>query len=317
MACALGVFSEAFMMRRKADYALGKIRDRVYPQIVAQQIEKMIFNFTTPRIKGRVLLHSKLHGSPVFCIVHFNAPDFLTLNVNQIEFLYPKSEIYVLDNGSEHENVNAAVQGLKRFNNINLFAVSTDYPNWESKIGANRLLFNHAKGLQFLLNYAAEQKDEIAVFLDQDCVLSRSIDDLFEKLGKNVLLVGVRTTNDLVHASFMILQPQRINQLFGKFSLFHDHTISPEPYQGICFKAKGKILFLEPKRHSKIPFLTSYSIQDTILAWHAWYSSRAPFLLNVFDSVSAAKYETVRKLEIEFMEKVHEETLNNAQYRVR
>jgi hypothetical protein len=267
----------------------------------------MIFSLTASRIEKQVLLQSELDGSPVFCIVHYNAPDYLLLNISQIELLYPNSEIYVLDNGSQQVNMNAAVRGLRGYNNVTLFAASTEYPNWRTRIGANRFLYSHAKGLQFLLNYAAEQQDEIIVFLDQDCILSRSIDELFGKFGRDVLLIGARLTDDLVHASLMILQPKRISQLFGKYSLFHEHTTSVEPYQGICFKAKGKILFLEAKGHDKIPFLTSYSIQDTIYAWHAWYSSRLnPCMLS--EGVSVSWFQTVRQLAYEYMKQIHEET---------
>jgi hypothetical protein len=39
---------------------------------------------------------------PAFCIVHWNAPDFLLLNIKQLELIYPNKEIYVLDNGSQN-----------------------------------------------------------------------------------------------------------------------------------------------------------------------------------------------------------------------
>lgn len=308
------ILGEELMMRKKVVVNLSRVRDRLVPRIVGTQIDKMIFDFTAPRIKKQVLLHSRFDGSPVFCVVHYNAPDYLLLNISQIVTLYPRSKIYVLDNGSQQANIDAVVEGLKRYNNITLFAASTEYPNWQTKIGADRLLYSHAKGLQFLLNYATEQHDAIVVFLDQDCILSRNIDDLFGKFGKNVLLIGARLIDDLVHASFMILQPKRINKLFGKFSLFHEHTSSPEPYQGICFKTKGKILFLEGKGHDQIPFLTSYSIQDTIYAWHAWYSSRInPKMLS--EGVSVSWFRTVRQLAYEYMKQIHEETNHRSRAR--
>jgi hypothetical protein len=206
-------------------------------------------------------------------------------------------------------NISTVVKGLEGYHNITLFAASTEYPNWQTRIGADRFLYSHAKGLQFLLNYAAEQQDEITVFLDQDCILSRNIDNLFPKFGENVLLIGARLVDNLVHASFMILQPKRISKLFGKFSLFHEHTSSSEPYHGLCFKTKGKILFLEGKGHDVIPFLTSYSIQDTIYAWHAWYSSRlSPKMLS--EGVSELFFQKVRNLAFEYMKQIHEATID-------
>jgi hypothetical protein len=285
---------------------------RLIPRVIKSQIEKMVFNFTAPQIKEHVLLHRKLGGSPVFCIVHWNAPDFLLLTVSQIEFLYPNSKIYVLDNGSQQPNIDAIEKGLERFNNITLFVA----PNWATRIGADRLLYSHTKGLQFLLNYAAKQRDEIVVFLDQDCMLSANIDDLFTKLGRNVILIGPRYGGryNLVHASFMILQPKRINQFFGKFSFFHEHTNGPEPYHGLSFKAKGKILFLDSKSHNKIPSLSSYSIQGgTPFAWHACYSSRTVGLSakTLVDGAYPVSYlQEVRKLSFEYMKQIHKETID-------
>lgn len=283
--------------------------DRLFPRIFKSQIEKMVFSFIAPRINEQVLLQGKLGVSPVFCVVHWNAPDYLLLNVSQIECLYPNSKIYILDNGSQQVNINAVVKGLKRFNNITLFAASLRYPNWETRIGADHWLYSHAKGLQFLLNYAAEQKDDIAVFLDQDCLLSSNIDNLLAKLGKNVILIGVRDGDargyDLVHASFMILQPERVNQLFGKFSFFREHTNLPEPYHGLSFKATGKVLFLEINPHDpldEIP-VSSYSIQGSTYAWHAWFSAHTR------DGMSVSWLRTRRKLAFEYLKQIHEKTI--------
>jgi hypothetical protein len=309
---------------RKVGYsARGRVgytirRSHSISTILETPIEKMVFNFTAPRIKENVLLHSKLGGSPVFCIVHYNAPDFLLLNVNQIECLYPDSKIYVLDNGSQQANTNAVKKGLKRFNNITLFAA----PNWAARIGVGRLLYSHTKGLQFLLNYAAEQRDEIAVFLDQDCILSNNIDDLFAKLGRNVILIGTRygRTDNLVHASFMILQPKRINQLFGNFSFFHERTASPhktghqflEPYHGLSVKAEGKLLFLEFKPYDEIPWIASYSYQGKTYAWHAGASSvtAGNSAKDSLDGRSDPFYGIARNLAFEHMKRIHEETIN-------
>lgn len=293
------------------------------PPSLKSQIDKIVFSITTPQLRKHILLCSKLSEKPVFCIVHWNAPDFLLLNVSQIRIFYPNSKIYVLDNGSQPDNTRIIEQGLRRFNNITLFAASPGFPKWAMKIGADRFLFSHAKGLQFLLNYAAEQRDEIVCFLDQDCMLSNNIDDLFAKLGKNVILIGTRTghTNNLIHASFMILQPMRIYQLFGRFSFFHesaDTTKSEaglflEPYHGLSLKAKGKLLFLEWKPDKDLPTIASYSFQGKTYAWHAGYSSRILRYSgqSYVDGVPVSFLLNSRKQAIEFMKKIHEETINN------
>jgi hypothetical protein len=276
----------------------------------------MVFNFTNSQIRRHILLRNNLGGNPAFCIVHWNAPDFLLLTVNQIEFLYPDCKIYVLDNGSQPINIEAVEKGLKKFSNITLFVASPIKPNLTTRIGANRWLYNHTKGLQFLLNYAAEQQDDIAVFLDQDCILATRIDDLFAKLTRNVMLIGARDGRGthLVHASFMILEPKRVNQHFGKYSIFHENTTSSEPYHGLSFKTKGKILFLECGQHNEIPLLTSYSHQNTVYAWHAWYSSRTtgtPTKM-LLDGLSVSWLQIVNKQAFEYMKKVHEDTIDRS-----
>lgn len=288
------------------------------PRILQSQIDKVVFNFTSPQIKKRIWLHGKFGCSPVFCIVHWNAPAFLMLNIDQLELLYPNSKIYVLDNGSQHANTEAVKKGLKRFNNVTLFVA----PNWAKGIGANYLLFSHTKGLQFLLNYAAEQRDEIAVFLDQDCLLSNNIDDLFAKLGTNVILIGKRygRANNLIHASFMILQPKRINQLFGEFSFFHDRRNFAnntrrqffEPYHGLSLKAKGKLLFLE--QNDEIPGISSYIFQGKTYAWHPWASSATVgySAKDRLNGVPVTLRQKGTKLAFEYMKQIHEKTTTDA-----
>jgi len=285
--------------------------------IILAQIDKIVFSFIAPRINKNISLQGKLGGNPVFCLVHWNAPDFLLLNVRQIELLYPNSKIYVLDNGSQKANIEAVERGLKRFNNVTFFVA----PRWAARINADRLLYSHTKGLQFLLNYAAYQRDEIAVFLDQDCILSGNIDDLFSKLGKNVILIGTRygQARNLIHASFMILQPYRINQLFGKFSFFHDQASPPnktrqqflEPYHGLSLKAKEKLLFLEFKPHDKIPGMSSYLFQGKTYAWHAGFSSRAVGYSadDLVDGRPVSFYREIRKLALEHMKQIHEKSI--------
>jgi hypothetical protein len=173
-----------------------------------------------------------------------------------------------------------------------------------------------------LLNYSAKQSDEIAVFLDQDCIISRPIDEFFSKLGKDGILIGARqlyspghTISRLIHPSFMILQPNRINQLFGHSSFYDKRTESLEPYardpyHGISFKALGRILYLEPRMHDKIPLLTSYVYNETICAWHSWYSARTIGINSAsLDGYQISWLREVRKTEYDFMTQVHRNTI--------
>jgi hypothetical protein len=217
-----------------------------------------------------------------FCIVHWNAPNFLLLNVKQLELLHPESKIYVFDNASSEANLNAVLSGLKGYENVTLFSSKRDYSNtWAC----------HILGLQFLLNYAARKADSVVTFLDQDCVLANRVDDLADQLDSKVtLLIGVRdyvevphdygplkkgtlrNFPNVVHGSFMMMQPLVTHSLFGDHSLLDGRSF--EPYHGIARKAAGKTLFLETQMHDELPLLTRYVYNGKTYAWHSWYSSR-------------------------------------------
>jgi len=232
--------------------------------------------FVKERLFGKMLRNMKVEqlltnrngedSRRAFCIVHWNAPRFLLLNVKRLELLHPESKIYVFDNASSEANLKAALSGLKGYENITLFSNKRDYSHtWAC----------HIMGLQFLLNYAAQRSDSIAVFLDQDCILVNRVDDLIDKLdGKETLLIGVRAYvgADVIHASFMMMQPVVIHGLFGDQSLMNGRAF--EPYQGIARKLAGKTLFLEMQKHPEIPLLTRYMYKGKTYAWHSGYSSR-------------------------------------------
>ena len=308
--------------------------NKITPTIVKSKIEKKVFDIVARNIEQQIVFRSKIDSRMVFCIVHWNAPDYLLLNVDRIFSLYPNSKIYVLDNGSLPTNFNDIKKSLARFDNVTLFSAPLRSPNLITKVGLDQHFrsYTHPKGLQFLLNYSAEQSDEIAVFLDQDCILSNKIELLLYEFNKKILLIGardyvvipkdygplkkgkLRNAPHCVHASFMILQPKIVNQLFGRFSLFlpreyllyPPRSHQPEAYHGISFKAKGRILFLETRMHETVPFLTSYAYQGVIYAWHAWYSSR---MMNLpshgrLDSLPVSWLRDVRLLSYEHLKRI-------------
>jgi hypothetical protein len=254
---------------------------------------------------------------PAFCIVHFNAPDFLLLNVKQLNLIYPNSKIYVLDNGSQKLNLEELVTTLRKFKNVKLFSVSPE------------AISDHTLGLQFLLNYSAMQQDELSVFLDQDCILCRNLDDLLLKFRsqKDLLIIGARSyVPTMVHPSLMIVQPKKIVELFGKIAFSphlrnweeprddKGHLHYNERYYGISHRLRGHILFLEPKEaHSEIPNLTSYSYKDIIYAYHAWYSSRTTKLSfqDSIDGIPVALILNIRKKAYEYMEQIHKSVIGN------
>jgi len=278
------------------------------------------------RTHAQILLQSKIDSPTAFSIVHWNAPDFLLLTVSQIELLHPNSKIYILDNGSLQSNLASIKQGLKKFNNVTLFALF-GCPKWAKKYGLSNMFEwqSGTNGLQFLLNYSAKQSDEITVFLDQDCILSKPVDWFFSRFSKDVILIGARDRwrsrklSKLIHCSFMILQPKRIHQLFGESSFYDMRTESAlpifcDPYQGLSFKALGKMLYLEPRMHPKIPLLTSYEYNETVYAWHAWYSSRTIGAnCGSLDGHSISWLRDVSKIEYEFMMQLYRDTKTKLQ----
>jgi len=246
--------------------------------------KELLFGRMLRNIEVEPLLTNKKEDAiqRAFCIVHWNAPHFLLLNVKRLELLHPESKVYVFDNASSEANLQAVLNGLKGYENVTLFSSKRDYSNtWVC----------HIIGLQFLLNYAAQKSDSVVTFLDQDCILASRVDDLADQLdGKKLILIGVkdyvevphaygplnkgtlRNFPNVVHGSFMMMQPLVIRNLFGSQSFLDGRSF--EPYHGIARKAAGKILFLETQMHAEIPLLTRYVHSGKTYAWHSWYSSR-------------------------------------------
>lgn len=295
-------------------------------------LKESLFKNFLQNIKTETLLESNWITPWAFSIVHWNAPDFLSLNIDQIQVLHPESKIYVLDNGSREANLNVVKKELEQFDNVTLIAVKGERKSLICKLfpaitARLRRWFTHTLALQFLLNYSSKRSDEILIFLDQDCILCNRIDRLASMLNKDTLIVGardyvvipkdfgplrqgkLRNAHNFVHASFMILQPKRIRQLFGDYSFFHWNAVR-EPFHGISIKASGKILFLETKMHDNIPLLTSYFYKGVTYAWHAWYSSRVVGLSSqeLLDGLPVSWLRETRRLTYEYMKKLHNDT---------
>ena len=252
---------------------------------------------------------------PAFCIVHYNAADFLLLNIKQLNLIYPNSKIYVLDNGSQKLCLEELVTTLQKFKNVRLFSVSSE------------AISDHTLGLQFLLNYSAKQQDEFSVFLDQDCILCRNLDNLLLKFRskKDLLIIGARDYRvpKMVHPSFMIVPPKKIVKLFGQIAFSPHPRAWEEPrdnesnlhwnerYYGISHMFRGHILLLKAKKISENSNLISYSYEDVIYAIHAWYSSRTSNLSvqDSLDGIPVSLLLNSRKNSYEFMEQIHKSSI--------
>lgn len=220
-------------------------------------------------------------NDPVFAITHYNAPDWLVLNLKQIARLHPESTVLIFDNYSTSQK---ELEAWNRAYDANpktiFFSNHRDYSNrWMC----------HVLPLQWLINDAAHKRIDKLVILDQDCIITRRVDDLAETLDNGILIVGARDSvqksqsfgsermtfrdwPDCVHASFMMLKPRVIVEKFGRKALMDGFAF--EPYHGLSKRAKGKILFLESEMHPTIPMLTRYHLEGETYAWHSWYSSR-------------------------------------------
>jgi glycosyltransferase involved in cell wall biosynthesis len=331
-----GVFSKTLLCLNSNFYAGSKmsldrflafLHSRVIPTFLDRQLERKVFREMVDDTKVALLLKNTVGNRISFCLVHWNAPEFLLLNIKQILNLYPDSKIYVLDNGSKRQVLDILKGKLAKIGNVSLFSASPQYPGWALRIGSARGFYPHAVALQLLLNFAAEASDEVAVFLDQDCILADGIDDLIAKLNSETLLVGVRdyvvipkdyeylkkgklrNYHDVVHASFMIVHPQLIRRVYGKYSFFSKRGVY-EPYHGLSMNMLGKILFLETKMHPQIPFLTIYTYNDKSYALHAWYSSRTIELSpnSTLDGYPVSWLKEANKTAFVYMQKTVQET---------
>jgi hypothetical protein len=273
------------------------------------------------------------NSGPAFCIVHWNAPDFLLLNIKQLDLIYPNSNIYILDNGSQESYLEELVTILKHYKNVRLFSVRPEAKS------------DHTLGLQVLLNYSAMKQDEFSVFLDQDCILLRNLDDLLLKFRsqQDLLIIGardyvtipkqhssllpwpsarlLRCAHKMVHPSLMIVQPTKIVELFGLVAFSPhpraweeacDNEWGYEPYNeryySISYRGRGHILYLETRMHDEIPLLTSYSLNSVVYAYHAWYSSRTTLLSanDLLDGVRVSLLQEIRRKAYWYLEEIHE-----------
>lgn len=226
--------SQVIEMCDKGDFIHVKLK------VLKGFVKERLFESIMKNVKVDLLIHSLIGTNKiVFGIVHWNAPDFLIINIKQIQKFHPTAKIYVFDNASSQENLQTVFQSLAPLDNITLFSNKKDYSQtWAS----------HIVGLQYLLNYAAKEKDETIVFLDQDCIITKPVDDLADKLDYKTWLVGVRDYvvkphdygilkkgllrrwHEQVHGSFMIMDPQIIYSLFGSKAFLNGYTF--EAYHG-------------------------------------------------------------------------------------
>lgn len=227
-------------------------------------------------------------GATSFYIVHYNAPDFLDLALEAVGTHHPQAAVTVLDNGSQPEAIEAVERAVHRRPHVRVFLARGDKPR-------------HTVGLQALFALAVEDGTGTAVFLDQDAVLLRPVDDLAARLGPDTLLVGapdavfiprtdgplesgwMRHAPERIHPSFLLFDPSRVRHALGPWPFAYDRRAERsahrggweyEPYHALSVRAADRILFLDARMSESLPPLTFYGPEDRPFACHAWYSSR-------------------------------------------
>lgn len=205
-----------------------------------------------------------LGGQPsslAFGIVHFNAPDYLLLNIRRLARLYPRSRVYVLDNGSDANVWSRLILDLSHCPCVSYY-----------KAGGES---EHAVGLQFVLGESARNGDRHLCLLDQDCLLINPIDPLLEYFSQGIALIGPTYFHrpGKIHSSLAILQPQAIYALFGEKAFTYCQTYT-EPMFGLSERLAGKVMCLEHRFNDPHPYISTYLYGGVPIAYHGWYSSR-------------------------------------------
>jgi hypothetical protein len=220
-----------------------------------------------------------------FLIAHFNSPEFLAACLDAIRKYHPGSSILVADATSDWDSYLAAKKECKRFN---------------AQMRPLAIQHRHSGILNFLFQQA---KTDFAVFLDQDCILLHRLDSILETVGKEILLAGprdkmlldyplrsgtkpdfkptfLRSYQNYVHASLMVLQPEKIRAAYGSSPFrwqksFGDHV--HEKYHGLSHQlhaSQPKSLLLLDSIHSSYGLGMIYLHNNVPLAYHNWYSGR-------------------------------------------
>ena len=117
-------------------------------------------------------------ASLAFGLVHYEAPDFLRVALSAVATHHRDAPVTVLDNGSSAAALAEAKTALAVCPGATLLRGHGDKPR-------------HTVALQTLFDRALDADVQTAVFLDQDAMLLRGVDDLAPLLDE-ALLVGAR-----------------------------------------------------------------------------------------------------------------------------
>jgi hypothetical protein len=239
-----------------------------------------------------------------FLIAHHNSVQFLQVCLHAIRRHHPDSRVIVADSGSALEQYLGAKHACA---------------SYDAEFRPYVFRHGHTAQLNLLCRSA---KSDVAVFLDQDCVLLAPVSPLLPHLENGTLLIGprdemwldhpnflthypalantrLREAPDYVHASLMMTRPQTLLRKFGKSPfLCSRNEIQPtshqmEHYYGLCNKlhkaGNGSMRYLDSK-HSPYGVGMYYEYEGKRIAYHNWYSGRVYKVRGKVDVVLDAEW---------------------------
>jgi hypothetical protein len=240
-----------------------------------------------------------------FLIPHHNSAEFIDACLHAVRRHHPDSRIIVADCASLRDQYLGACRACERH---------------KAELHTGWLRHGHTGQLEYLLSLA---DTEVAVFLDQDCVLLRPLTPLFDHLRQGKLLVGprdfmtldhprfvsrfpqlrgkpMRFGRNFIHASLMVTSPAGIRAVTGRRPFYWrsewdaeytDGGARGEKYYGLCrqlrMKKPGSILPLE-HRHTSYGKGVVYLHDEAAVAYHNWYSSSVRHWEGQFDLVDVS-----------------------------
>jgi len=240
-------------------------------------------------------------------VVHFNAPDYLSLLLNSLKKFMGDPWIIIIDNGSYEVALKAVEKLIDILSRRIILLRNTAH---------SRRLKDHTLALNHLIYIGCKVGAERLIILDQDAILVDSLDDLRSYIPQKAILAGVRDTRNsiplLIHPSLMILDPRYFCTVGGNASAYGPPTRYAdkiwEPYYGISYRALGKIIYIDNKRLES--GISAYYYKGRIVAYHAWYSSRVFLAKDILDGFNVKELLFRRKKILELFRKILEVSSN-------
>lgn len=239
-----------------------------------------------------------------FLVPHHNSAEFIDVCLHAVRRHHPDSRIIVADCASTHDQYVGARGACERH---------------RAELRTGWLRRGHTGQLENLLSLA---DTEVAVFLDQDCVLLRPLTPMFGHLRRGRLLIGprdhmaldhqrlvsqfpelrgrtIRLAKNFIHASLMVVNPKGIRAAVGRRPFYWRKEWNAdyaeegvrEKYYGLCRQLRVKnpasILPLE-YRHTAYGKGVIYLHEGEAVAYHNWYSSMVRHGRGQFDLVDVS-----------------------------